>query len=88
MPLLWLQVVVRIKRLLKKDHLMGWASGSGILANVWATVREFVPTEKRGEVLATLMGVFANEDCDTLEEVIDDDWPESQAAFDTWSERQ
>jgi hypothetical protein len=63
---------------------MGWASGSSILLDVWSTVRGFVPEKKRVEVLTRLMTVFANHDCDTLNEVIRSDWPESEPAYEKW----
>jgi hypothetical protein len=63
---------------------MGWASGSSILTQVWAAVREFVPERKRVGVLVQLMNVFAGDDCDTLNEVIRSDWPESELAYDKW----
>ncbi len=61
---------------------MGWASGSGILLRVWGEIRDLVPETNRVTVLANLMGIFSDEDCDTLDEVICDDWPESQPAYD------
>lgn len=61
---------------------MGWASGSSILSSVWSVVRDYVPSDERKDVLIKLMHVFANEDCDTLSELICSEWPEAEAAYD------
>jgi hypothetical protein len=61
---------------------MGWASGSALLARIWARMRDRIPEDKRVDELAELMFVFGGEDCDTLDEVIDDDWPESKLAYE------
>ena len=63
---------------------MGWASGSALLSEVWAVVREYVPVVDREEVLLDLMYRFADHDCDTLAEVIRADWPESEGAYQAW----
>lgn len=63
---------------------MGWASGSALLSEVWAAVREYIPANEREDVLLDLMYRFADEDCDTLAEVIRSDWPETEAAYQAW----
>jgi hypothetical protein len=65
---------------------MGWSGGSQLLREVWATVRPFVPDEKRETILADLMTVFAREDCGTLGELTED-WPESESAYLAFKER-
>ena len=63
---------------------MGWASGSALLSEVWAVVREYAPITHREEVLLDLMYRFAGRDCDTLDEVMRDDWPETAAAYQAY----
>ena len=60
---------------------MGWASGSELLSEVWAVVRDHVEDDERADVLLDLMYRFAGHDCDTLSEVIREDWPESAEAY-------
>lgn len=68
---------------------MGWASGSDLLTRVWAEVRESIPDKEdaRQIHLANLMAVFADEDCDTLAEVVRDEWPESAEAYEMFRTR-
>ena len=66
---------------------MGWASGSSVLVRVWLEVRPYIKENQRVAVLTNLMDVFSDEDCDTLDEVIDKKWPESKLAYEFWSER-
>ncbi len=60
---------------------MGWASGSSLLMSVWESVRDHIDGEDRAEVLCELMHAFAESDCDTLNEVVRDDWPEADEAY-------
>jgi hypothetical protein len=60
---------------------MGWSGGSSLLSGVWAWTRKFVPEDKRVEVLGGLMVLFADQDCDTLGELICPEWPEALAAY-------
>lgn len=59
---------------------MGWGSGVDLLADVWKTVRTYVPKTKRVRVLVKLIDLFANQDADTFEELIDV-FPESKEAL-------
>ena len=63
---------------------MGWANGSSLLLGVWAVVRDHIPVDKREEVLLNLMYRFADCDCDTLDEVVRSDWPETGAAYQAY----
>jgi hypothetical protein len=47
---------------------MGWASGSGVAADVWSAVRRHIPEEKRQTVAKKIIRIFENEDCDTIDE--------------------
>jgi hypothetical protein len=73
-----------MQRYLREETVMGWASGSGLLIDCWRKVREDLPPEKRVKVLKALMDSFSNEDCDTLDEVVCKEWPESKEAYDLW----
>lgn len=55
---------------------MGWASGSAILEEIWREVREFIPEPKRANIFEKLARVMWDGDCDTLDELISDEWPE------------
>jgi len=61
---------------------MGWSGGSSLLSDVWERVRQYVPDDARVDVLAGLMKDFSDRDCDTLAEVVRDDWPESVTAYE------
>lgn len=61
---------------------MGWASGSSLLIEVWSLVRQCLEEpDDRVSYLKQLMVLFADHDCDTLEEVVCDEWPESEKAY-------
>jgi hypothetical protein len=47
---------------------MGWAGGSGLAADIWDTVREYIPEEARKKVARKIVDLFENEDCDTMPE--------------------
>lgn len=47
---------------------MGWASGSVLADEIWSIVRPLIPTRKRKEVAASIVGLFEDHDCDTLYE--------------------
>lgn len=47
---------------------MGWASGSGLAAEIWSMFRKYVPTRSRKRVALKLVDLFENEDCDTMDE--------------------
>lgn len=47
---------------------MGWASGSSIAGDVWATVEEHILPEKRQDVAEEICRIFEEHDCDTLQE--------------------
>lgn len=64
---------------------MGWSSGSDILFSVWNCVRQHIPSGRRAEVLSEVMHIFADEDCDTLDEV-SDCWPEGEKAYQAFLE--
>lgn len=61
---------------------MGWSGGSSLLRSVWERVRQYVPEAAREDVLVGLMKDFSRRDCDTLAEVVRDDWPESERAYE------
>jgi hypothetical protein len=69
---------------------MGWSSGSGLFNEVWGTVREYVPEEKRPEVCAKVIDKFTHMDWDNLEDI--DEFPEREAALKlydpTWGEEE
>lgn len=50
---------------------MGWASGSGILDDVWSAVYTHIPKKQRVKVARELIRIFESYDCDTLEECND-----------------
>lgn len=60
---------------------MGWSGGSSLLRDTWARVRFYVPEADRETLLAVLMEQFSARDCDTLHEVVRDEWPESKPAY-------
>jgi len=60
---------------------MGWASGSELLSEVWEITRPYIPKEKRVGIMLKLMDKFEDHDCDTLDEVERDDWPEVEEAL-------
>ena len=68
---------------------MGWAGGSSLLTRVWAEVRESIPDveDRRTIHLANLMAIFADDDCDTLSEVVREEWPESEEAYEMFLAR-
>lgn len=47
---------------------MGWASGSGLAAETWELVREYIPEDKRKEVASKFIDEFEDMDCDTIYE--------------------
>lgn len=59
---------------------MGWARGSEILLKVWTTARPFVPVKKRVALLAELIEIVEDNDCDTVYELLDE-WPEVRPAM-------
>lgn len=61
---------------------MGWASGSGLFASVWEAVRDYVPVELRDERVEYLLWLFRQEDCDTLDECVCEEWPEVEQALE------
>jgi hypothetical protein len=65
---------------------MGWSSGTAVLREAWASVRQKIPTSDREESLCELMRVFARHDCDTVGEVVCDDWYESAGAYQRFCE--
>ena len=60
---------------------MGWASGGAILEEIWREIRGFLPEDKRVSVFAKLADVMWENDCDTLDYMISDDWPEVEPAL-------
>lgn len=65
---------------------MGWSSGSQLLSDVWGLVRQRMPTYEREEALFQLMQLFAEYDCDTVGEVVCDEWYETAPAYKRWQE--
>lgn len=62
--------------------------GGEVLTNVWRSVREKVKKDQRESTLAELMMVFAENDCDVLDEVADnfEEGPKALELFDKASE--
>lgn len=50
---------------------MGWASGSGLCADIVKQARKHVPESARPAFYKALIDIFESEDCDTLQEVSD-----------------
>ena len=44
---------------------MGWASATPIVRQVWEAVREYIPEDKRVEVVKAVMQPFLDHDWDT-----------------------
>jgi hypothetical protein len=47
---------------------MGWASGSGLAAELWHIVREHIPDANRKDVARRIIKAFEGHDCDTMGE--------------------
>lgn len=47
---------------------MGWFGGTEIAINVWDSVREYIPEEKRKEVANELIDTLQDQDWDCVEE--------------------
>ena len=50
------------------DRVMGWASGSQLAEDVWDTIRPVIPPTNRKELAIAVVRLFADHDCDTLDE--------------------
>tara|TARA_S200002703_G_scaffold151802_1_gene151575 strand:+ start:934 stop:1164 length:231 start_codon:yes stop_codon:yes gene_type:complete len=61
---------------------MGWSRGSEILQQVWKAQRGYIQTRCRQRAFERIAEVFWDNDCDTLEELICDEWPEIKAALE------
>ena len=59
---------------------MGWASATPIVRQVWEAVREYIPEEKRVEVVKAVMQPFLDQDWDTEDEFADA-YPEAMEAL-------
>ena len=59
---------------------MGWCNGSYICENVWKKVRDYIPEEKRAQILGEIIEVFSNRDADCWGEVLED-CPEFEEAM-------
>jgi len=60
---------------------MGWGSGSEILRRVWNEIRLAHHINERPLVLAKLINIFWDHDCDTFDDLADEDWPELEPAL-------
>ena len=60
---------------------MGWSRGSDILEQIWKMQRGYIQTRHRRRVFTKLAEIFWNSDCDTLYELICDNWPEVEPAL-------
>jgi len=59
---------------------MGWASATPIVRKVWEAVREYIPEDKRVEVVKAVMQPFFDHDWDTeMDFAID--YPEAMEAL-------
>lgn len=47
---------------------MGWASGIGLLDEVWTAIAPLLPEDKKADVADGLVEAFKNYDCDTIYE--------------------
>lgn len=64
---------------------MGWASGTELIVDVWATVRDFIPAKKRVDVLNELINIFTDKDWDCVDELADEQqWPEVKEAVNQY----
>ena len=53
---------------------MGWSDGSTLMsALINSLVEVHVPFEQRTKIYSNMIEVFQHEDCDTLEECLDED---------------
>lgn len=52
---------------------MGWASGSRLLNDVACVVMPYIAEKKRREVARRLIEEFEHQDCDTIDEVTQED---------------
>lgn len=59
---------------------MGWAGGSLLISDVWATVKPYIPEEKVTEVLVELIQTFQAGDWDTEDEFVEE-YPEALEAL-------
>ena len=59
---------------------MGWASATEYVECVWAAVREFIPEERRVEIVKKVMRPFLMDDWDTEEEFAAE-YPEAAQAL-------
>jgi len=60
---------------------MGWNRGSDILDQIWKFQRGYIKAQDRSEVFTKLAEIFWNNDCDILDELICDNWPEVEPAL-------
>lgn len=60
---------------------MGWARGSGMLEEIWEFLRPRVSIGERVLVFNRLAKIFLDNDCDTLDEIVKDEWPEVELAL-------
>ena len=59
---------------------MGWASATPIVRKVWEAVREYIPEDKRVEVVKAVMQPFFDHDWDTGTDFAID-YPEAMEAL-------
>ena len=59
---------------------MGWCTGSHICNDIWRDIREYVPEDKRAEVLGKMVNIFSDEDADCWGDVMYD-FPEYREAM-------
>ena len=72
---------------------MGWASGSGLMSEIIEIVEEHFPSiGEKDELFFNMIKVFADADCDTLDECLgqspsfDDALSKYNAKFSEWDD--
>jgi hypothetical protein len=61
---------------------MGWASGVDICVEIWSAIRNDVDYHNRSEVLSKIIRVVENHDCDNMDEILSEKWPEVKEALE------
>lgn len=67
--------------LFKRKVKMGWAGGSEVADEIWKSIRKDIPEDKRIPALAKIIDVLRDHDWDCVEEIENEDWPESGPAI-------
>ena len=60
---------------------MGWSSGVDICVEIWASIRNDVDYHNRSEVLSKIIKIMEKHDCDNMDEILSEKWPEVKDAL-------